>query len=146
MPRYDFQCAQCGAIEEHTFRMADKPDHLACGCGGQASSIISDQIETIVKGNERPYKLDGLCLPVGWENGNTDADAQERAYAKIIASERKQALEVDKKAIKGGIRKIATQPREHHRLRTRQYGRDYYSGDAADIKAKLKSDGLLFKD
>lgn len=146
MPRYDYQCADCGAIAEHTFRMADKPDHLICRCGGLATSLISDQIETIVRGNERPYKLDALCMPVGWEHGNTDADAQERAYAEIVRRERKQALEVDKRAIKGGIRKIATQPREHYRLRTKQYGKDYYRGDNQDIKAKLKSDGLLFKD
>lgn len=142
--RYDFQCADCGATEEHRFRMADKPDHTRCSsCGGRAESIISADIEVLVHGNQRPFKLSETCLPVGWEKGNTDADGQEAAYAEIINRERKLACETDKKAIKNGIRKIATVPRELHRMRTNQYGKDYYG---SDVKSKLKADGLLFKD
>lgn len=141
--RYDFQCAVCGAVEEHRFRMADKPDHVACAtCGGRAESIFNAEIQVIVRGGERPFKLDATCLPIGWDKGNTDAEAQERRYAKIINTERKRAVENDKNAIRGGIRKIATVPRELHRMRTQQYGKDYYQ---SDTKAKLKADGLLFK-
>lgn len=140
--RYDFQCAACGAIEEHQFRMADKPDHVACACGGRAESLISSGIEVLVKGNERPYMLDATSLPVGWEKGNTDSDGQERAYSDLVRAERKLAADADKTAIKNGVRKIATVPREFHRMRTRQYGKDYYRDDT---KAKLKADGLLFK-
>lgn len=141
--RYDFQCAQCGAIEELSFRMADKPDHVTCACGGRAESIISSNIEVLVHGNERPFKMDPSFLPIGWEKGNVDGAAQERAYSKLIAEERKLARQNDKQAIKNGLRKIGSVPREMHRMRTNQYGKDYYRSDTA---AKLKADGLLYVD
>lgn len=140
--RYDFQCAECGAIEEHQFRMADKPDHVACKCGGRAESLINANIEAIVKGRERPFMLNETSRPVGWERGNTDCVAQENYYSQLVQSERKAAAAADKRAIKNGIRKIATVPREFHRMRTQQFGKDYYRDDT---KAKLKADGLLFK-
>lgn len=139
--RYDFQCAQCGAIEELSFRMADKPDHVTCACGGRAESLISRYVEVLVHGNERPFKMDPSFLPVGWEKGNTDAAAQQREYSRIIERDRKLAKQNDKKAIKNGLRLIGRVPRELHRMRTNQYGKDYYR---EDTKAKLKSDGLLF--
>ena len=143
MPHYDFKGRECGIVREHYFRMADMPDHLTCGCGGRAESVISDTIEVLVKDNQKSFKLDHTCLPVGWERGNTDADKQERRYKKIINEERKAARASQKRAIKNGIRKIASVPRELHRMRTSQFGKDYYE---TDTKKKLKEDGLLFGD
>lgn len=143
MPRYDYQCRECGSVAEHVFTMAEKPDLLACECGGQAASLINGDVEVLVKGNQRPMKLTGTCVPVGWERGNTDPDVQERRYAEIINSERKAVRANDKKAIRNGFRKIASVPRELHRMRTNQYGKSYWQ---EDTKAKLKSDGLLHTD
>lgn len=142
--RYDFQCESCGAVEEHVFSMAQKPDHLQCKCGGQASSLISANIEFFAMGNQLDFKLDNWNnRPIGWENGNTDAAAQERTYARIVKNTKAAALANDKQAIKGGLRMIARQPREHFRARTHQFGKDFYQDD---VKKKLKADGLLFKD
>lgn len=141
MPRYDYQCDDCGEVREFVFRMAEKPDTVACSCGGSCSSVISDRIEVLICGNEKKYALDALSVPVGWERGNTDAEAQERRYAKIINESRKQAKAVEKQAAKRGMRLIARQPREHYRMRTKQFGKDYYQ---SDVKRKLKEDGLLF--
>lgn len=139
--RYDFQCAECGAIEEHVFRMADKPDHVTCGCGGRAESIISPNIEVLIQGNERPMELNATSVPIGWDKGNTDGAAQQARYSKIIETNRKQAKSVEKTAIKNGLRMIGQVPRELFRLRQNQYGKDYYQ---TDVKQKLKSDGLLY--
>jgi len=142
--RYDFQCESCGAIEEHVFSMAGKPDHLQCKCGGLASSLFSADVQVVALGNQKDFKLDGWNnRPLGWERGNTDAAAQERAYSRIVKNTRTAALANDRQAIKGGMRMIARQPREHNRARLHQFGKDYYRDD---IKKKLKEDGLLFKD
>lgn len=144
MPRYDYRCPDCESVREFVFRMADKPAVVACDCGGLAESVISEDIEVLVRGNQKAFKLDHTCLPIGWERGNTDADKQERRYQKILAESRKAAQANDKKAIKGGIRMIARVPRELHRMRTNQFGKDYYE---TDTKQKLKEDGVyLHKD
>lgn len=142
MPRYDFQCRSCGAVEEYTFSMAAKPDHLACGCGGRAESLISDSIEVLVKGNQYAFKLNKYCVPVGWEKGNTDAELQEQRYSKILRRNRKLAQDNKQKARKGGIELIAQVPREMDRLRKQQFGKDYYEHDTID---KLRRDGCLFE-
>jgi putative FmdB family regulatory protein len=142
MVRYDFKCQQCGAIEEHVFSMAQKPDHLTCECGGRAESLISLTAEQVlIKDGERPFKLSALDMPVGWQHGNTDCEKQEARYRKIVARDRKLAADNKKKAIKGGIQKIATVPRELDRLRKKQYGKDYWS---EDTERKLKQDGLFY--
>lgn len=142
MPRYDYQCAECGEVAEHTFTMAEKPDVLSCDCGGVSTSLISRSIEVLVTGNTRPFKLDATCVPVGWEHGNTDVAAQERRYSKMIAETKKAAIANDKQAIKGGVRCIGRVPRELDRMRRNQYGKDYWQ---QDTKKRLAEDGLLFK-
>jgi len=139
--RYDYLCHSCGAETEVVRSIKDAPAPVSCSCGAEMRQQFCD-IEVIVKGGERPFKLDPLCVPVGWEHGNTDPEKQERRYKRIIERDRKAARANDKAAIKGGIRKIATVPRELHRMRTNQYGKDYYE---TDTKQKLKSDGLLFR-
>lgn len=129
--------------------IVSKPDTVPCECGGVAERIINWDGNTIVKGSERPYKLDWTSVPVNWEHGNVDPNAQQRRYERHIAEKRKLAVQNDKKAIKGGIRQIASIPRELWRMRTNQYGKDYFSASTqstAELKTKLKADGLLFKD
>jgi len=145
MPRYDYQCDTCEAIEEHSFSMADKPESLSCSdkeCGGRSTSLIGRGTQFIVRGNERPMNLDATCLPIGFEKGNTGPEQQAR-YSKIINEKRKLAKLNDKEAIKGGIRHIGSVPRELDRLRKRQYGKDYYQ---ENTKQRLAEDGLLFTD
>ena len=149
MPRYDYQCAACGERQEQFFRMADHRPTVECECGGQAAQVFETLPEVCVKGNQREFKLDNMCAPVGWEHGNTDSEKQERRYKALIESTRAEAKKNDKAAIKGGIRHIAKVPRELARMRGNQFGKDYLDPSkqsATEIKSKLKSDGLLFVD
>ena len=41
MPTYEFQCTVCDSINVEQFRMAERPDHIKCACGGRANYIIS---------------------------------------------------------------------------------------------------------
>lgn len=122
---------------------------MPCACGAKAERVYDfSRVQVCVLGNQRDFKLDATCVPIGWDKGNT-AEKQEARYRKLIAENKKKALAVDKQAIKGGIRHIATVPREFHRMRSNQYGKKYFdpaSQSTTEIKQKLKSDGLLFKD
>lgn len=138
MPRYDFRCEACESVQEHTFSMAEKPDVLACECGGEMHSMFSSTVEILAKGNTREFKLDASCVPIGWERGN-DGQKQAERYRQIVAESRKMARAGDKKAIKNGVRLVGKVPRELDRLRKKQYGKDYYQTDTVE---KLKSDGL----
>lgn len=142
MPRYDYQCEDCGDVREHFFLMSEKPAEIECECGGVCSSIISGFVEVMVTGSTRPFKLDATCMPVGWEKGNVDNVAQEREYQRVIGNHKKLARRHDKQAIKGGIRHIGSVPRELHRMRQNQYGKDYWQ---QDTKKRLAEDDLLFK-
>lgn len=150
MPTYCYRCDRCGEEQEawHTIT-TPAPDTLGCSCGKKAKRVFSADVEVLVKGRERPMKLDHTCVPIGWERGNTSAAKQEARYSREIQETRNRAHAVDKQAIKNGIRHIAKVPRELHRMRTNQYGKDYYDPSqqsVGELKAKLKSDGLLFKD
>lgn len=119
---------------------------MPCPCGGTAARVIDWGGHCIVRGVERPFKLDATSAPIGWERGNT-AEAQEARYSRLIEKRRKAARANDKQAIKGGIRSIASVPRELVRERSKQYGKDYFdptAQSAGELKEKLKSDGLLF--
>jgi len=143
VPRYDYECQSCGDVREHVFRMAEKPDTLPCECGGVSASLIADGIQVIFKDNQLPIHLDKFDVPIGWERGNTDPEVQEARYAKKIREERKRVREYDKTARKNNLRLIASVPRELHRKRQRQFGKDYWQDDT---KKKLKRDGMLHVD
>lgn len=40
MPTYVFECQVCSQYTEEQFRIADMPDSIDCGCGGNAVRII----------------------------------------------------------------------------------------------------------
>ena len=122
--------------------MAEKPDTLPCACGGVSTSLIAE-CEFILKDSPFAMKPDQFDLPIGWEKGNVDPDKQEARYGRMIDADRKRSRAYDKKAIKNGIRKIASVPRELYRLRQRKFGKDYWQDDT---KNKLKRDGLLHVD
>lgn len=146
MPTYAYKCSSCEEEQEHWLTMSQRTDTMPCACGGVANQVFNWGGETLVKGGERPFKLDPLCVPVGWEHGNTDCAKQEARYAQMIGEARKNARKNDKQAIKGGIRQIAKVPREIVRMRQNQYGKSYYdpsSQSAGELKAKLDADGLL---
>lgn len=141
MPRYDFECKSCGLVEEHLFSMSAKPDTVSCPCGGEAVSIITELAPAFVKGVawEIPYHL--RTNPIGWEKGNTDAEAQERRYAKLQQETSSRCAELARGAHKKNDFRIAAKiPRELFLARQRQCGKDYWQneGDAA-----LKRDGLM---
>lgn len=147
MPRYGYECPSCGSSMEVTCSWSDYRPEQACECGGLASRVFDTTFEVCIKGNTPKFELDASCMPVGWEKGNTDADAAERAHGRKVRALKKRAKEVDKKAIKGGIRHIASVPRELHRMRTKQFGKDYFdpSGQSKEeLKDKLKRDDQLF--
>lgn len=41
MPTYEFQCTVCDSVNVEQFRMAERPDHIECMCGGRANYLIS---------------------------------------------------------------------------------------------------------
>jgi len=126
--------------------MASHTPVLTCGCGGIAPQTYDAMPEFMVLGNRRPMKVDSLCVPLHWEKGNTDCDAQERRYHRKIASEKKLAKKNSKAAIRQGIQKIGCVPRELLRLRQKQYGKEYLNPEMtseAELKSQLRSDGLL---
>ncbi len=42
MPTYEFQCNECGLVNEHVCKIDDKPDYIPCRCGcGTAHHILS---------------------------------------------------------------------------------------------------------
>lgn len=147
MPRYGFECSRCQTAFDVTCSWEDYRPEQVCECGGQASRVFDTSFEVCVKGNTPKFELDGTCLPVGWEKGNTDAGAAEAAHGRKVRGLKKKAKEVDKKAIKGGIRHIASVPRELYRMRSKQFGKDYFDPSQQskdDIKDKLKRDEQLF--
>lgn len=147
MPTYTYRC-ECGVEQEKNCSLSERTDQLPCECGKSAEQVINWRGDCTVKGNQRPMKLDPTCMPIGWERGNVDAAKQERRYDRLIRERKKRALEVDSQAIKNGFRHIASVPRELQRLRSNQYGKDYFDPAAqslGELKAKLKADDLLFK-
>lgn len=145
--RYGYQCDSCGAEREVHRSMKDAPSPVACECGSQMRQQFNADVECCVKGGERPYHVDATSVPVGWEHGNTDAEAQQRRYKKIVETERALAKKNERRAARSGIRKIASVPREFQRMRTKQYGKEYLDPSrqtVSELKEKLKSDGLLF--
>ena len=147
MPRYGYECSSCHAAFEVTCSWSDYRPEQACECGGVAQRVFDADVQVCVKGNALPFHLDATDVPVGWQHGNTDAEKQERRHSKMVAQFKKRAKEVDKQAIKGGIRHIARVPRELQRMRTKQFGKDYFDPSAqttTELKDKLKADGQLF--
>lgn len=148
MPTYTYQCSICGEGQEHFLPMSQRKSSVPCECGAEAAQVFDWQGESLVKGGSRPFKLDGACVPIGWEKGNTDAEKQERRYQSLIGERKKAAQANDKQAIKGGIRMIASVPRELMRMRQNQYGKEYLDPSrqsSTELKDQLRSDGLLFK-
>jgi len=148
--RYGYLCDACGSEPEVSCPMGQAPAEVACPCGAQAHQTFNANVQCIIRGNQRMFDVDNLNnRPIGWEWGNT-AEAQNRRYSKITADAKKAARKVDKQAIKGGIRLIAKVPRELHRARSNQFGKDYFDPSkqsGAEMKQKLKEDGLyLHKD
>ena len=126
--------------------MAEHVSVLPCDCGGLARQTFGE-VQVLVKGAARPFKLDATCVPIGWEHGNTDVGKQQARYDKIVRDHKKLARQNDKQAIKGGIRHIGSVPRELMRMRQNQYGIDYLNPSTqspSEIKEQLKSDGLYF--
>lgn len=149
MPTYTYACEACGVEQEHHTPISAHTATVPCGCGSLAAQVYNWQGETIVKGQQYAFKKDAACLPVGWEHGNLDPDRQEQRYAKLIRETKKRARQVDKQACKGGIRHIASIPRELVRMRSNQFGKDYFDPSeqsTKELKDKLKRDDLLFKD
>jgi len=150
VPRYDYRCGECGAeVEIQQSISTPPPEFVDCAeCAARAARVFDfSKVQVCVRGVQRDFKLDASHVPVGWEHGNTDAKKQERRYTKIVEETGARARAVDKQAIKGGIRHIATVPRELHRARSNQFGKDYFdpaSQSVGELKEKLKADGLLF--
>lgn len=150
MPTYVYACEACGVRHEKIVAMSQHSPVSTCACGHEASQTFDEWTgEVLVKGNQRPFKLDGTCVPIGWERGNT-AEKQDARYRRLVAEKKKLARQNDKQAIKGGIRHIASVPRELYRMRRNQYGKDYLNPSAlseSELVSQLKSDGLyLHKD
>lgn len=147
MPTYTYRCGACGEGQEHFLSFSAYKPMMPCACGGEAErSYTDDAPEVIVRGRPRDFKLDATDVPIGWERGNTDCDAQEARYGRIVREAKKAAAANDKQAIKNGIRMIARVPRELDRARRKQFGKDYWdASNTTEIKEKLKADDLLLR-
>lgn len=149
MTTYAYVCPECGMRQEKILPISQHVSTQPCPCGAVAEQTFDACPAVLVKGNCYDFKLDVTDMPLGWDLGNTDCVAQERAYAKDIEETRKLAVANDKAAIKNGIRHIARVPRELLRTRRKQFGKDYMSAtdnSPKELKQQLKADGLLFKD
>lgn len=125
MPRYDFECEQCGTVSEHTFRMADKPETVACACGGSCRTLFCADIEVFVPGKPIPFTKP--CAPPGWERGMT-AERAERLYAQQVQATKK-AARAQRRSLsrkKGGMRLKARIPEALLKARMNQFGKNYW--------------------
>lgn len=137
MPRYDYECSSCGSVTEHAFSMVSKPETMACECGGECRSLITGGGTVLVKNVAWEIPFDKRCMPIGWQHGNTDAEAQERRYGRMI-DEQKKIKQTGK-----DIRMKARIPRELFQSRIRQTGNKNYWTDEGD--AALRRDNLLIE-
>lgn len=149
---YIYECRGCSEVAVHTME-ADGfgPDAIDCTCGesvpwtrvtwGEDQADAGSGIQIIVQGKCWDIPHDKRTMPVGWQHGNTDHEAQERRYAKNQQALAKRAHELKRS---GGHRedmRLAGQvPRELFLARQRQYGRDYWQNEG---KAALRREGLL---
>lgn len=138
MPRYDFQCPACGTVQEHTFRMAEKPPQVPCACGEQAETVFSADIEVFVHG--KPIRFTKPVAVPGWTRG-ADPDAAEREYARQVREAKKQAR-AQKRSLsrKPGIELKAKIPEALLHARMQQFGRNYWCEEG---KKALRRDDLL---
>lgn len=141
--RYDFQCDSCGHAEEYVCPMGEVPAELDCPCGGTATQRFNANVQVLVKGRQFDFDKKHMTFPLNWENGNTDAAAQERAYTKRIERSRVLAQRVERlpSRRKPGVRMIGEIPLELHVARRNQYGPEYWTENPREALAR---DGLLF--
>lgn len=94
MPTYDYQCDLCNGIEEHFFRISEKPDILRCtNCGGamQQKPGIG-----VIMGDEAAWL--NSAAEVADRNGSVEArrfrsDPTRDNYRKWLKAENLRPLE-----------------------------------------------------
>lgn len=78
MPRYDYECQNCGFVEEKIFKIADKPDWTTCReCGGPAKSIIGGLRPAYVQGDFEPYYDESLDTMIESKRHRREVMARE---------------------------------------------------------------------
>jgi len=103
MPRYDYECGQCGCREEKVFSMADMPNSITCSCSGEAVRVIDSAPNSFVANREYTFDKGNCVQGFGNKYGRTDAQ-QHKHYqeyfgdikkrkSKLTPSQRNQGME-----------------------------------------------------
>lgn len=118
--------------------MGKAPSEEPCSCGASAQHRIGAGVGATIRGF-KPYFVDGLSLPPGWNRGNTDSQAYDARVDATVRAKKKQGLADKKAGIKGGMQFIGHVPLAIANMRRRQHGNDYWNHD---IESKLRDEGL----
>lgn len=90
MPNYSFQCKKCSTVLDHHCKYEDRPEQIACECGGMAS-----------------YKLipPGIMTHSYLDGNNRFKDAKEAAKLNRLAAgaEGETKAEIEKEVRKTGF-------------------------------------------
>lgn len=147
MLTYEYECDGCQTSFEARQSIKDEPLRTCEVCGGgPVHRLIFGGAESFMKG--RPLQTDPSCrvLPIGWHRGNTDVEAAYRADTRGVEGLKKAAREAKRSLSRKGDAKIrfrGTVPLALAVSRMKQYGKDFYQGDKADMEDKMRRDNLL---
>ncbi len=137
MTRYDYECGLCGSVRELSFSIAEKPETVACDCGGSASSVISGGQMAVVLG--RPWECSKPVFPGRWENGVT-AEQRQLEIKANHALLKAQAMESKARGTDRNVRHIASIPAEEYAARATE-SPGYWEENLVE---KCKKDGYHF--
>lgn len=146
-----YECRQCDAALVLAYPLESEAVDIKCECGemvgycrinyGSPADEPLDGVTVLVKNQQWEIPPEFRTMPLGWQHGNIDHDAQEQRYGEIINDARKRTHEVARGAhAKSDFRLAAKIPRELFLARQRQYGKDYWQNEGT---AALRRDNLL---
>jgi predicted nucleic acid-binding Zn ribbon protein len=147
---YSFQCVECESVQEWTGSCSEKPDELACGCGGRMLQLLGN-FSVIVKTPERKMTAAEVHSATVAKATMTDSQAaRQRAKDRAgIAEMRKVAEESRRSASSKGDapRLVASMPMRYFKEKNYRKGNGWLSNDSKEsIKRELKKDNLWFGD
>lgn len=110
--RYDYECGSCGLVWEHSCPMSQRPDTLACKCGGTARQVILSVPHCHVKFGEYRYNKAKNVPSMGARFGRSP-EQQHETYRRIFDAQRKQvAAERRSLSKKDGVQYLGGMPAE----------------------------------
>jgi len=79
MPRYEYECSNCGSREERVFSMAAMPSSITCPCGEDAVRVMDCMPYAFVANREYVFDKAKCVQGFGKDFGRTDAE-QHKHY------------------------------------------------------------------